>query len=118
MIRKCYVCGRTILEGEPYYNIESGIKYVCCNEECFHRHYWDALAARLNVDKDYNYVIVDQEVYEIGNDYDFPRGFDGKHWIIDFNDGTVRETNSLWDRGKLPEKLTHDFKDNATFRKD
>ena len=117
MIKQCYVCGHIIKDGEPYYSIGTN-SYTCSNEKCFHFYYWDNLAARMAVDKGHNYVIVNQEVYEIGKDYDFLKGFGGRHWTIEFNDGTIIETNSLWDRGKLPDRLLHDFKDNAIFRKD
>lgn len=113
MKKICYVCGHEIKEKEFYYT--SGPNFICDSKECFHIHFWDTLAARISVDTQHHFVIVNYNVYEIGDDNDDPRGFSGKHWVIQFNDGTIIETNSLWHRGKLPTKLQNNFQDNAKF---
>ena len=114
MNKYCYICGKPILKGDYYYNI-GGNSFVCENKECYNKYYWDNLAARMATDLYHEYVIVDKNVYEIGSDDDQPRGFSGRHWIIQFNDGFRAETNSLWHRGELPLRLQHDFPDNAKF---
>ena len=110
----CYVCGREIEDGKLYYNVGPN-SYVCNNDECFNFYFWDNLATRIIADRYHEYVIVDKNVYEIGSNDDEPRGFSGRHWIIQFNDGFRTETNSLWHRGELPLRLQHDFPDNAKF---
>ena len=113
-MKYCYVCGKKINDNELYYTI--GINsYTCGNDKCFNFAFWDRLAARMAVDRYHQYVIVDKNIYEIGSDEDEPRGFSGRHWTIRFNDGTQVETNSLWHRGELPERLQYDFPDNAIF---
>lgn len=114
MEKRCYVCGKIIPENTLYYIIGPN-SYTCSNEKCFKFYYWDNLAARLIHDRYHQFAIINGQVYEIGSDDDEPRGFYGKHWTIRFNDGTYQETNSLWNRGKLPERLLPDFKDNAKF---
>lgn len=110
----CYVCGREIKDGDFYYNAGPN-HYVCGNDECFDFYFWEKLTARIAINPYHEYVIVDKNVYEIGSDDDQPRGFSGRHWIIQFNDGFRAETNSLWHRGELPLRLQHDFPDNAKF---
>lgn len=114
MDKKCYVCGKTIHGGKLYYSVGPN-SYVCDNEDCYNFYFWDSLAARMVHNRFHEYVIVDGEVYQIGSDDDSPRGFGGRHWAIRFNDGYYVETNSLWHRGKLPERLIPDFPDNAIF---
>jgi len=114
MNKKCYVCGKEILDGEFHYNVGTN-SYVCDNNECFNFYFWDALATRMIHNRWHEYAIIDRKVYQIGSDEDEPRGFDGKFWAIQFNDGTYVETNSLWFKGDLPLRLQHDFPDNAKF---
>lgn len=114
MEKRCYVCGKILPENKPYYKV--GINsYTCLNNDCFDFYFWDDLATRMVHNRWHEYVIVDKKVYQIGNDNDEPRGFGGKHWTIQFNDGVKKETNSLWYRGELPLRLQHDFPDNAVF---
>ena len=116
-MKKCYVCGREIKDKELYYHtfVDS---YVCANSKCFDTYFWDNLTNCIAHDQWHEYVIVDKKVYQIGSEYDEPLGFGGKHWNIQFNDGVLVETHSLWYRGELPLKLQQDFKDNAKFIED
>ena len=113
-MKKCYVCGREIKNEELYYNIFPD-NYVCANDECFQTYFWDDLANRIKHDKWHEYVIIDKKVYQIGSQYDEPRGFNGKYWAIQFNDGILIETCSLWYKGELPLRLQNDLLDNAKF---
>ena len=113
-MKHCYVCGKIIHDGDFYYQIGPN-SYTCGNDECFLFYFWDNLATCMVFDKNHEYAIVNQNVYQIGSDDDCPRGFSGRHWKIQFNDGVCVETNSLWHRGELPQRLQHDFPDNATF---
>ena len=116
MKKICYVCGHEIKDGESYCTVRHN-SYTCNNDNCFYFYFWDSIAAKMAADKYHHFVIVNKNVYEIGSDMDYPRGFSGRHWIIQFNDGIQIETNSLWYRGKLPERLQNNFKDNAKFIK-
>lgn len=114
MDKKCYVCGKTINDKKLYYSVGSN-SYICDSPKCYNFYFWDSLAARMTHNRFHEYAIVNREVYQIGSEDDRPRGFGGKHWAIRFNDGFYIETNSLWYRGKLPERLESDFPDNAIF---
>ena len=114
MEKRCYVCGKKIEDNDFHYNV--GVNsYVCSNNKCYDFYYWDNLATQMIHDPYHEYVIVDRKVYQIGSDKDEPRGFGGRIWHIHFLDGTNITTNSLWLRGDLPQRLLHDFNDNAIF---
>jgi len=114
MFKYCYVCGKIIPNNAPYYKIGEN-SYTCLNNECFNFYYWDNLATKMVDNKNHEYAIINQKVYQIGSENDEPRGFGGQSWTIQFNDGVIINTNSLWYRGELPGRLRHDFKDNAKF---
>jgi hypothetical protein len=62
-------------------------------------------------------VIAKGEMYWIGNEQytgSF-RGFDGRKFIIEFNDGDIVTTTNLWFNGKIPERFREELKDNAKF---
>ena len=112
MNKYCYICGKPILKGNYYYNI-GGNSFVCENEECYKKYYWDKLAAQIVVDNFHEYAIVNQIVYQIGSELDDPKGLGGKYWKIKFNDDKIVETTSLWICGKLPNEIK--LSDNAIF---
>ena len=114
MEKRCYVCGKIIKSNDFYYSIGQN-SFVCDNSKCYNFYYWDSLATKLCYDNNHKYVIVNKKVYEIGNKCDNQKGFGGRHWRINFLDGIKIETNSLWFRGVLPQRLQTDFKDNAEF---
>ena len=111
-MKRCYVCGAN-LEGKFYYQHYN--TYICMNNECYHFYYWDNLASQMIVDTHHEYAIINRTVYQISNNKNEPRGFGGRTFYIRFFDGEFRETNSLWRLGELPERLQHDFPDNAQF---
>lgn len=113
-MKRCYVCGKIIQDNEFHYNVGKN-SYVCGNKECYNFYFWDDLATRMINNPYHEYAIIDKKVYQIGSSDDEPRGFGGKYWVIQFNDGTYIETNSLWFKGDLPKRLQHDFPDNAKF---
>lgn len=114
MNKYCYVCGKEIKAGSFYYCIGKN-SYVCNSDKCYNFYFWDNLATHLIFDKQHEYAIINKKVYQIGSEKDEPKGFSGKFWIVQFNDGTCVETNSLWYKGELPIRLQHDFPDNAIF---
>ena len=114
MEKYCYVCGKKIGEKDFYYNIGTN-SYICDNEKCYNFYFWDSFAAKAIHNRKHEYVIVDRKVYQIGNPQDKVKGMGGKHWSIQFNDEHYIETDSLWLLGDLPQRLLHDFPDNAKF---
>lgn len=114
MEKYCCVCGRPI--NGVYYKTGYN-RYVCNNKNCFETNFWDDLATRISFDKFHEYAIINREVYQIGSDFDEPKGFSGNNYTILFKDGTIRNTTSLWLKGKLPARLIKDFPDNAFFEK-
>lgn len=112
MEKRCYVCGKPI---EKFYYSIGKNSYVCENEACYTFYFWDNFAATAIHDRNHEYVIVDRKAYQIGNSQDKVKGMSGKHWTIQFNDGYYIETDSLWFLGDLPQRLLHDFPDNAKF---
>lgn len=114
MNKKCYICGKIINNEEMYYSIGFN-NFVCNNNKCFETYFWNNLATRMIHNKWHKYAIINKKVYQIDNENSNSRGFSGKHWVIQFNDGIYVETNSLWFRGDLPERLQSDFSDNAKF---
>ena len=115
-MKQCYICGKRIEDDEPYYSVGPN-SYICANNECYNIHWWDKLSARYVTNVYHEYLVVDNKLYSIGADEDEPRGFGGKHWIIEFFDGVRRETNSLWFLADIPEDKKHIFKENARFLK-
>lgn len=114
MEKYCYICGRPI--SGLYYKDFNNL-YICNNEDCFNTYFWDDLTNRLSTDKFHEYAIINHKVYLIGSESDDPKGFGGKYYSIQFNDGTIRNTTSLWFKGNLPSNLEKDFQDNAIFLK-
>lgn len=112
MNKYCYVCGEKL--DKDYYIIGNN-SYICNSEECYDFYFWDSFAAKAIHDHKHEYVIINRRAYQIGNSQDTVKGMGGRHWAIQFNDGYYTETNSLWFLGDLPQRLLHDFPDNAKF---
>lgn len=112
MNKVCYICGRAIEKGKPYYSI-SEKSYVCSDNNCFSTYWWDKHAAGYTTDKEHRYVVCGNKLYYIGSEYDYPKGFGGARYFIYFLDGTKVFTTSLWFLGDIPEEKTHIFKQNA-----
>ena len=111
-MKRCYICGK-ILTDDKYSEIGPN-SYICSNKKCFSSYYWDALAARLAIDRKHKYAIINRIVYSIGNEDDESRE-NTKIFVIQFNDGSVKSTSSLWREGMLPKRIEKDFPDNARF---
>lgn len=55
--------------------------------------------------------------YFIGYETDYPKGFGGRRWHIEFIDGRAPvETDSLWHGGVVPERFRDRLPDNAVLR--
>lgn len=114
MKKVCYICGREIKSGMMYYSMGDNT-YVCHSDRCIKTSFWDRIKANVAGDTRHEYAIIDSSIYQIGHDDDNPRGCSGKHYIIRFNDGTIRHTNSLWYISWVPWPQHKWLKDNAQF---
>lgn len=110
--KKCMICGRTIGPSETYYSYYPN--FICAKNNCFETYYWksflDNYPYRLH-----EYAIIDGVAYVIGNETDDPRGFSGRKFTIQFFDGTIITTFSLWYKGTIPDSLRESLPDNARF---
>ena len=112
MEKKCYICGKTITEGLPYYCVGPN-SYVCMEGHCYTTYWWDALAAHYIADNKHEYFVANNRLYNIGSDKDDTLGFSGCEYKIEFFDGTTINTNSLWFIADIPEEKRSIFKENA-----
>ena len=112
MSKYCYVCGREIKDNEWFYCVGPN-SHVCNDNKCYKTYFWDRLTAKFVVDTQHEYAVIGSKIYSIGSDNDEPRGMSGRPWTIEFFDGTVRETNSLWYLAEVPEDKKHIFVPNA-----
>lgn len=110
----CKICG----------NIEDDDKFVkevkndlLKNNICFKCYHWNRqLELNLNTNRDY--AIIDGQHYVIGPEHDDGgfRGFGGRKFIIEFNDGRIVETTNLWHQGTIPDGYWREkMQDNAKF---
>ena len=114
MSKFCCVCGREFKGNEPYYCVGPNT-YTCYEGDCWSIHQWDLLAARYVVPGQHEYFVVNGKLYQIGSDKDEPRGMSGCFYVIQFEDGTVADTRSLWFIGNVPKSKRKIFKQNAHF---
>lgn len=114
MSKFCCVCGREIKEHEPYYYAGPNT-YACYEGDCWSIYRWNVLAARFVVGRQHEYFVVNNRLYQIGSEKDDPQGSDGRYYVIQFEDGTVRDTRSLWFIGDVPKSKCKIFKQNAHF---
>lgn len=110
----CCVCGCEIKDSEPYYCVAPNT-FTCFNDECHTKYHWDLLAARYVVPGQHEYFVVNGKLYQIGSNDDMPRGMGGRYYVIQFEDGTVRDTRSLWFISDVPKFKSKIFKQNAHF---
>ena len=114
MNKICYICGQEIKSHDFYYCVGPH-SYVCNDKNCYQTYFWDRLAAKFVTDNKYQYVVINGILYQIDDDKREPKGFSGMHHTIQFENGKVIETNSLWLIGEVPETKRNIFKDNAHF---
>ena len=97
---KCVICGKEI-EKSKYANA------VLCSTECFKRLFWkEAL--------DDTALIIDDECYHVEPENESgTRGFGGREFTIQKNDGEIIKTTNLWHQGEIPDYAYQP--DNAKF---
>ena len=111
-ILNCTICGKEI-EKSSYSN------EVLCSSECFRIDFWNEKVEDVNNElEEHKFAIIDGTVYYIGNENDskFFRGFGGRKFIIEFNDGTEITTTNLWCNGDVPEDYKGKLPNNAKFK--
>ena len=65
---------------------------------------------------DLKLVVADGHAYSIGSAHDNPKGFGGTLWRIQFHDGRIVRTDSLWHLGDVPDDWREQLPDNATLK--
>ena len=105
-ILTCVVCGKKFKKGsQPYYGYGNDIS---CSEECFHKKFWiDALKTG---------IVINGTCYQIADEHAKGfRGFDGRPFKIQLDNGDIYYTTNLWYNGKIPKEYYKG--DNARFIK-
>ena len=83
------------------------------SSEDFYKEFW---AEKIDVKKRsfHRYPVVNGEMFHIGNDTDYVKGFCGTKFCIKFFDGTVVYTDNLWHNGTIPDNFKKILPDDAT----
>lgn len=92
----------------PHGEEKEAIRQMKASEEDYYQRIYDRLQSN-----DPRLVIADRHVYTIGKETDYPRGFGGQRWVIQFHDGREEITVSLWHQGKVPAQWAEKLPDNA-----
>lgn len=95
----CKICGNEI-EKSCY------IHEVLCSSKCFYNDFW-------NETLDDNAIIIGGECYHDGGTTTDIKGFGGRKFRIQMNDGRIIETDNLRFNGAIPKD--RNVKDNARF---
>ncbi len=112
---KCAICGRNLDDNNDYYCFSNNIQ-VCNVSNCFFTYFWRETSNEIKHDKAHKFPVIDGIVYYVGSENDNPKGMSGKHFTIQFNDGTIVETNSLWSKGFVPATWKNQITNNAIFK--
>ena len=112
MNRTCCICGREIKEGDFYYKVDSN-SYTCGDQECYNTYQWNKWAERFQTPNQHEYLVINNKLYQIGSNEDQPRGSGGRYYVIQFEDGIIRDTRSLWFIIEIPKSKRKIFKQNA-----
>lgn len=100
-IYTCVVCGAETTEHHPEY-----IDAQRCSDCAF----W-MMRIALNSERVFQ---ENGNSYFIGYETDYPKGFGGRCWRVEFTDGRPpMETDSLWHGGIVPDRFKAQLPDNA-----
>ena len=111
----CKVCG-----GEAYPENWPNGDSMIEHQLCFDCEFW-RMQHQLDVEDrgEHNWAVIDGHHYAI--EPDAPNsthmGFGGQHFIIQWNDGTTKESKNLWHQGEIPKEWLSVFPNNAIFIK-
>lgn len=102
----CVVCGKEI-ETDNYMHGDNGT-YI--HEGCFKEWFW-----RKTLNPKTNPIIIDGNCYHVEdeNDNSYFRGFAGRSFTIQMDNGKVIHTTNLWHQGEVPKEFYTG--DNAKF---
>ena len=109
---KCRICGREFSERiymKPYHDL--------CSSKCFSTNLWNARADEYELD-DSDCIVIKGVMYSDGGESDLPssmKGFSGRKFKIQMNDGEIIETDNLWCGGAIPDSHRDRMPDNAKF---
>lgn len=83
------------------------------SSEDFYKEFW---TEKIHAKKKnpHHYPVVNGEMFHVGNDTDYVKGFCGTKFCIKFFDGAVIYTNSLWYNGIVPDSFKKSLSDDAT----
>lgn len=83
------------------------------SSEDFYKEFW---TEKINAKKRsfHRYPVVNGEMFRVGNDTDYVKGFCGTKFCIKFFDGAVVYTNNLWHNGTIPDNFKKSLPDDAT----
>lgn len=101
---KCKVCGRVFETPNTNRKV--------CSDSCYSTDYWLDRVKRKDCREQ---LVINHIVYQIGNETDTFKGYDGARWYILYNNGVLRTTTNLWHNGTLPEAMWELLPDNAKF---
>lgn len=109
---RCTVCGK---EFDPSYNYSE--KVMVEHQMCFTCNFWRKMLEQDKQSAPHEVVIVDGVHYIVGdeNSTSHFRGFGGRKFDIQFNDGTLVTTTNLWCQGDISPEWRDKFPDNAKF---
>ena len=105
----CAICGKKV-KGGFHYHYKENEGLCLCSQKCFEKNYWkEALEEG---------VVIDGTCYHVKEEnrdnYGF-RGFDGRPFKIQLDNGDIYYTTNLWYNGKIPKEYYKG--DNARFIK-
>ena len=103
--RGCILCG-TNLKKDHFSRDSKSL--------CFDCDFWMEKITLSSAEKEMR-AIIDNNHYMIGGTDSYVKGFNGKEFIIIFNDGRKVMTNNLWHQGKIPERFRAMLPNNARF---
>lgn len=107
----CRICGETT---QATYTDE--VKNEMVDQElCFTCLFWTKKVAEKN---DPTHFVCNGDHYVIGPVVNYSlncRGFGGRKFVIQFNDGRQVTTTNLWHQGKVPDRFISELPDTAIF---
>lgn len=100
---KCIICGKEIEQSSFNHK-------VICSSECFDIDFWNDKVLNKS-----QHLIIEGGCYFIGQEEDIGRfrGYDGRKFVIQKDNGEIITTTNLWYNGRVPETFTSKLPNNA-----
>ena len=112
----CCICGK---EEDPDKWLKDFSEKLVKHQMCFNCNHWrEQYELDHTIRGKHNYAIIDGTHYvlEPHTDSGF-RGFGGRKFVFEFNDGTVKECDNVWCQGDITEPHWRELMpDNAVIR--